>query len=59
MAIQVEPGGEYCGETYIYCPGHELSVKPYRNNGTGHGAIFNGESRAELVAFLTEHAECP
>lgn len=59
MPIKVEAGGEYCGERYIFCTVHELSVQPYQNNGQGWGAIFEGESRAELVAFIIEHADCP
>lgn len=51
MAIQVEQGGEYRGETYITCtacPGGRYSDGP---------GIFEGGSAAELMAFLAEHGE--
>jgi hypothetical protein len=59
MGLRVEEGGEYCGERYVFCDAHPLSVKRYQNNGYGTGEIFEGTSPAELLAFLAEHEQCP
>lgn len=51
--IRVDEGGEYRGETYIWCdacaPG---ACFPMRDNEPG---IFEGRSIEELKVFLAEH----
>ena len=56
MAIQVVQGGEYRGETYIFCDRHETEG---HNNGQGWGAIFEGDNPAALYLFISQHSECP
>jgi hypothetical protein len=50
--IRIDQGGEYRGETYIFCTAHETTGP---NNGQGWGSIFEGDSLEDLMAFLTEH----
>jgi hypothetical protein len=47
--IIVEQGGEYPGETYLWCSEH----------GTRHHeGMFDGASLAELEAYIAEHRDC-
>ena len=49
--IRVDQGGEYRGETYIWCYVCSGGGYPVRDEP----GIFEGESIEELKAFLAEH----
>ena len=49
--IKIDQGGEYEGETYIWC---ERCAPPGRR-----GLYFKGSSVDELLAFIAEHTHGP
>lgn len=52
MAIQVEAGGEYRGETYIWCDVCAQGRFPIRDD---EGGLFEGESMLELAEWFVAH----
>jgi hypothetical protein len=64
--VHVSQGGEYNGETYIYCecvtPEGEKPVGMYGNRRGIPGlfdGLFEGEGTEALIAWLREHDEIP
>ena len=53
--LRVDPGGEYRGEVYVFCDSHPTEGW---NNGQGSGAIFDGGTAFDLLAFIAEHGFC-
>ena len=54
--LRIAQGGEYRGETYIFCDCHETAGP---DNGPGTGDIFDGSTPDSLAAFISRHLGCP
>ena len=55
MAIRVMQGGEYRGETYIWCDVHTFhGTFPVRAD---EGGVFESETLSDLLAFIDQHRQ--